>query len=160
MELLLRELSEVKSAWREVYIKKGVPLSCLNLPQALGSAAFLPWILCYVSTTLWLPMIVPDELLPIPLSGTALQAQVELAVRRQMDNEVGPDQLVVVLDAQGASALQVTRKAQLCKDTAVTLNKVLPSLPLAQTSQGLPQTSSHFLEQGSPFECFPSALAA
>ena len=50
--------------------------------------------------------------------------QVEHAVRRQMDNEVGPDQLVVVLDAQGASALQVTRKAQLCKDTAVTLNKV------------------------------------
>lgn len=87
-------------------------------------------------------------------------AQVEHAVRRQMDNEVGPDQLVVVLDAQGASALQVTRKAQLCKDTAVTLNKVLPSLPLAQTSQGLPLTSSHFLEQGSPFECFDSALAA
>lgn len=50
--------------------------------------------------------------------------QVEHAVRRQMDNEVGPDQLVVVLDAQGASALQVTRKAQLCKDTAVILNKV------------------------------------
>ena len=45
-------------------------------------------------------------------------------MRRQMVNEVGPDQLVVVLDAQGASALQVTRKAQLCKDTAVTLNKV------------------------------------
>ena len=49
----------------------------------------------------------------------------EHAVRRQMDNEVGPDQLVALLDAQGASALQVTRKAQLCKDTAVALNKVV-----------------------------------
>ncbi len=50
----------------------------------------------------------------------------EHAVRGQMDNEVGPDQLVALLDAQGASALQVTRKAQLCKDTAIALNKVAP----------------------------------
>ena len=49
-------------------------------------------------------------------------------MRRQMDNEVGPDQLVALLDAQGASALQVTRKAQLCKDTAVALNKVVHSV--------------------------------
>ena len=67
----------------------------------------------------------------MPPSSAALCSQVEHAVRRQMDNEVGPDQLVVVLDAQGASALQVTRKAQLCKDTAVTLNKVwLPFSPV------------------------------
>ena len=47
-------------------------------------------------------------------------------MRRHLDNEVGPDQLAVALDAQGASALQVTRKAQLCKDTAVALNRVRP----------------------------------
>ena len=79
-------------------------------------------------------------------------------MRRQMDNEVGPDQLVVVLDAQGASALQVTRKAQLCKDTAVTLNKVLPSLPLAQPSQGLPGTPSQSREALSGASCFATGL--
>ncbi len=47
-------------------------------------------------------------------------------MRRHLDNEVGPDQLAVALDAQGASALQVTRKAQLCKDTALALNRVHP----------------------------------
>ena len=60
-------------------------------------------------------------------------------MRRQMDNEVGPDQLVVVLDAQGASALQVTRKAQLCKDTAVTLNKVPPSFLLCKLARVSPK---------------------
>ena len=45
-------------------------------------------------------------------------------MRRHLDNEVGPDQLAIALDAQGASALQVTRKAQLCKDTALALNRV------------------------------------
>lgn len=50
--------------------------------------------------------------------------QVELAVRRRLDNEVGPDQLVAVVDAQGASALQVTRKVTLLKETALALNKV------------------------------------
>lgn len=70
--------------------------------------------------------------------------QVEHAVRRQMDNEVGPDQLVVVLDAQGASALQVTRKAQLCKDTAVTLNKVRPSFRPTAVSRAISQVSTCF----------------
>jgi hypothetical protein len=51
-------------------------------------------------------------------------AQVELAVRRRLDNEVGPDQIVAVLDAQGASVLQVTRKVPLIKETAISLNKV------------------------------------
>lgn len=50
--------------------------------------------------------------------------QVELAVRRRLDNEVGPDQLVAVVDARGASALQVTRKVTLIKETAVALNQV------------------------------------
>ena len=59
--------------------------------------------------------------------SAAPRAQVEQAVRRHMDNEVGPDQLAVALDAQGASALQVTRKAQLCKDTALALNRVRPT---------------------------------
>ena len=68
-------------------------------------------------------------------------------MRRQMDNEVGPDQLVVVLDAQGASALQVTRKAQLCKDTAVTLNKVTPSFrPMIQL-RAISQELSCFTKQ-------------
>lgn len=45
-------------------------------------------------------------------------------MRRRLDNEVGPDQIVAVLDAQGASLLQVTRKVTLIKETAVALNKV------------------------------------
>lgn len=51
-------------------------------------------------------------------------AQVERATRERLDNARGPDQLVAVLDARGASTLQVTRKVTLFKDTAVTLNQV------------------------------------
>jgi len=54
------------------------------------------------------------------------RAQVERATRERLDNARGPDQLVAVLDARGASTLQVTRKVTLFKDTAVTLNQVTP----------------------------------
>ncbi len=47
-------------------------------------------------------------------------------MRRRLDNEVGPDQLVAVVDARGASALQVTRKVTLIKETALALNQVRP----------------------------------
>lgn len=48
-------------------------------------------------------------------------------MRRRLDNEVGPDQLVAVVDARGASALQVTRKVTHIKETALALNQVRPS---------------------------------
>lgn len=72
-----------------------------------------------------------------------------------MDNEVGPDQLVALLDARGASALQVTRKAQICKDTAVALNKVAPLLLMHRHSVSallaLSMSKSPFLAQN-PFQ--------
>ncbi|CAL5227620.1 g10624 [Coccomyxa viridis] len=83
-------------------------------------------------------------------AADALISQVEHAVRRQMDNEVGPDQLVVVLDAQGASALQVTRKAQLCKDTAVTLNKNYPGRLHKAYLVGLPQALHWMMDTVKP----------
>ncbi|KAK9906365.1 hypothetical protein WJX75_000628 [Coccomyxa subellipsoidea] len=59
-------------------------------------------------------------------AADAVISQVELAVRRRLDNEVGPDQLVAVVDARGASALQVTRKVTLIKETALALNQHYP----------------------------------
>jgi hypothetical protein len=61
-----------------------------------------------------------------------LRVQVELAVRRRLDNEVGPDQLVAVVDARGASALQVTRKVTLIKETALALNQVRGTVQLPE----------------------------
>lgn len=77
-------------------------------------------------------------------------------MRRHMDNEVGPDQLVVVLDAQGASALQVTRKAQLCKDTALALNKVLNLATFRFTQAQLPLAK--LVRQKGPDTAWPPCL--
>ncbi len=61
-------------------------------------------------------------------------------MRRRLDNEVGPDQLVAVIDARGASALQVTRKVTLIKETALALNQVRSpcSMPCRYCSIGIP----------------------
>ena len=58
------------------------------------------------------------------LSSSVHVAQVELGVRARLDNEAGPDQLVVVLLVAGANPLQVTRQVTLYRETALTLNKV------------------------------------
>ena len=50
--------------------------------------------------------------------------QVDWAVEEMLSNTSGPDKVVAVLDARGASTLQVTRHIQLFKETAVALNQV------------------------------------
>ena len=60
-----------------------------------------------------------------PGAKFGMSAQVELGVRVRLDNEAGPDQLVVVLLVAGANPLQVTRQVTLYRETALTLNKVL-----------------------------------
>ena len=50
--------------------------------------------------------------------------QVHRAVNEMLSDASGPDKMVVVMDARGASALQATRHVKLFKDVAVCLNQV------------------------------------
>ena len=54
--------------------------------------------------------------------------QVDRAVGEMLSDASGPDKMVVVVDARGASALQATRHVKLLKDVAVSLSQVCPFL--------------------------------
>ena len=50
--------------------------------------------------------------------------QMDRAVNEMLSDATGPDKVIVVIDARGASALQATRHVKLFKDVCVCLNQV------------------------------------
>ncbi|KAK9809766.1 hypothetical protein WJX73_004329 [Symbiochloris irregularis] len=57
----------------------------------------------------------------------AVIAQVDRAVNEMLSDASGPDKVIVVIDARGASALQATRHVKLFKDVSVCLNQHYPA---------------------------------
>lgn len=80
--------------------------------------------------------------------------QVDWAVEEMLSNSSGPDKVVAVLDARGASTLQVTRHIQLFKETAVALNQVCPAARLGCCRPSL--MSSHGSRVGAALVTQPS----